>query len=35
VTGLRELVLRDARSWEDAAERFRVVLPARYNIAAD
>jgi acetyl-CoA synthetase len=35
VTGLRDLALRDARSWEDAAARFRVVLPERYNIAAD
>jgi acetyl-CoA synthetase len=35
VTGLRDLVLRDARSWEDAAARFRVRLPGRYNIAAD
>ena len=35
MTGLRDLALRDARSWEDAAQRFRVALPARYNIAAD
>ena len=35
MTGLRDLVLRDARSWEDAAARFRVPVLERYNIAAD
>jgi acetyl-CoA synthetase len=35
MTRLRDLALRDARSWEDAAARFRVPRPERYNIAAD
>jgi acetyl-CoA synthetase len=35
VSGLRELALRDARSWEDAAARFRRPRLDRYNIARD
>jgi acyl-coenzyme A synthetase/AMP-(fatty) acid ligase len=35
VIGLRDLVVPEARSWEDAQERFSWPAVDRYNIAAD